>query len=575
MKLLARDIGHLWVRQAALALLLVPGAGAQTPPDRPPNTADAYVLLGLTKIDVSASIQIATGSIGVNESGGTLQGNGAVQLNQQDGVIAASTVHLTQSSTCAALFADPLNSNGNGQCSTVQPIPAPQPPLVPDLATSDVCSLPNPFPSCSSNSMTVDAGTVTTLPADTYGDLTVNGGTLMLTGGQYTFCNVNINAGSVVVAVAPSTLLVAGTFNVQPNAQVNAQGTPANLQVLVNGLGVNISGAGTPRTSVVANICAPTMNAQMNLMDADLVGTFVGWAIGVGNVTGMLGPVAPTTSTSTSTTSTTTTTTTSTTSTSTSSTTSTTSTSTTSTSSTTSTTSTTTTSTTSTSTSSTTSTTSTSTSTTSTSRTTSSSTSTTSTSSSSSTVPPTSTSTSTSTSISSTTSSTTSTTSSSSSTLPTPSTTSTTLPCDELRVTSFKFTPKSGRSTKGRLILGGVLADSGWAGVDPRKDDVNICVQIGGTTSCCTVDTQHWTKDFAAHFGFWDQKRTICPPIACTSLVVRRTGSAAFKITAPGAELTEEMLKQIQLGVVIGDHCSVGSLSLTDVRRKGRALVYP
>src|SRR5262249_6388326 len=133
-------------------------AVAQTPPARPPNTVDAYVLLGLSKIDVSSSIQFTTGSIGVNQSGGPLTGNRAVQLNQQDGVVAASTVTMNQPSTCAALFAD--SGNGSGQCSPVQPIPSPQPPLVPDVQNSDICRLPSPFPTCSSQNVTVDAGTV-------------------------------------------------------------------------------------------------------------------------------------------------------------------------------------------------------------------------------------------------------------------------------------------------------------------------------------------------------------------------------------------------------------------------------
>jgi hypothetical protein len=149
---------HTVLALIALGLGGLDQAAAQTP-DRPPNTADAYVLLGLTKIDVSNSIQFDTGSIGVNQSGGTLQGNNTIGLNQQDGVIAASTVHLTQPSTCTALFGG-SGSNGSGQCGPVQPIPAPQPPLVPDLANSDIRRLPSPFPNCSSEAVTVDAGTV-------------------------------------------------------------------------------------------------------------------------------------------------------------------------------------------------------------------------------------------------------------------------------------------------------------------------------------------------------------------------------------------------------------------------------
>jgi hypothetical protein len=120
-----------------------------------------------------------------------------------------------------------------------------------------------------------------------------------------------------------------------------------------------------------------------------------------------------------------------------------------------------------------------------------------------------------------------------------------------------------------------VLADSGWADVDPRKEDVNIGFAASGAPSCCTIDQQFWTLNFSAHFGFVDQSRSICPPLACASLVVRRDGSAGFKITAPGIELSGEMLKDIQLGFVIGEHCSTGQLSLVNLRRRGRSVVYP
>ena len=35
------------------------------------------------------------------------------------------------------------------------------------------------------------------------------------------------------------------------------------------------------------------------------------------------------------------------------------------------------------------------------------------------------------------------------------------------------------------------------------------------------------------------------------------------------------MLKDIQLGFVIREHCSTGQLSLVNLRRKGRSVVYP
>ena len=49
----------------------------------------------------------------------------------------------------------------------------------------------------------------------------------------------------------------------------------------------------------------------------------------------------------------------------------------------------------------------------------------------------------------------------------------------------------------------------------------------------------------------------------------------AEPLTAPGVELSGEMPKDIQLGFVIGEHCSTGQLSLVNLRRKGRSVVYP
>lgn len=104
---------------------------------------------------------------------------------------------------------------------------------------------------------------------------------------------------------------------------------------------------------------------------------------------------------------------------------------------------------------------------------------------------------------------------------------------------------------------------------------MNIGLATSGATSCCTIDQQFWTKNFSANFGFFDQSRSICPPLACASLVVRHDGSAAFTITAPGVELSAEMLKDLQLAFLIGQHCSTGQLSLVNLRRKRRSVTYP
>src|SRR4029453_12764903 len=90
--------------------------------------------------------------------------------------------------TAAAFFANTIPGNAAEQCGAArsQDIPAGQPPLVRDLESSVVCELPDQFskfPKCDdSNPVTVEAGTELALPPGTYGDLTVDGGTLRLEG---------------------------------------------------------------------------------------------------------------------------------------------------------------------------------------------------------------------------------------------------------------------------------------------------------------------------------------------------------------------------------------------------------
>jgi hypothetical protein len=56
---------------------------------------------------------------------------------------------------------------------------------------------------------------------------------------------------------------------------------------------------------------------------------------------------------------------------------------------------------------------------------------------------------------------------------------------------------------------------------------------------------------------------------------VRRNGSAGFVVVASGIDATEDVVTDTVLWVVIGRHCSVGSLSVDRLRRRGRTFVWP
>ncbi len=224
---------------ARIAFLLLLASGTPTRAQGPPDTPESYLILGLSKVDVSNSISGLSGSIGVNKSGGTLTGNGRVDF--ADGIIAGDNVSLNQPSMCQALFAN--HASGSGLCAQLQPVSLP---LVPNLKGTDVCALPNPFPACNSARPPVTVtGETRQLEPGVYGDLTVgDGGTVQLAG-TYVFCNVTTNNGSNVVTLQPTTLQVVDRVNVNANSFVNVTGAPADLRILVNGLGVNVHGQDT------------------------------------------------------------------------------------------------------------------------------------------------------------------------------------------------------------------------------------------------------------------------------------------------------------------------------------------
>src|SRR5262245_3485668 len=94
-----------WVLLAATSLLGggVP-AGTQGSPVGPPDAVDAYALLALSKMHVSGSVSLLTGSLGVNENDGELEVDSEVpvQLNTGDGVIASHKASLFEPSVCTS-----------------------------------------------------------------------------------------------------------------------------------------------------------------------------------------------------------------------------------------------------------------------------------------------------------------------------------------------------------------------------------------------------------------------------------------------------------------------------------------
>jgi hypothetical protein len=78
-------------------------------------------------------------------------------------------------------------------------------------------------------------------------------------------------------------------------------------------------------------------------------------------------------------------------------------------------------------------------------------------------------------------------------------------------------------------------------------------------------------------FKFWDMHhRNVCPPLHDMRINVSHTGRATFRFYAPRVERTMGLGSQVTLAAVVGNCCSVGSLSVSSLQQKKNGqVVYP
>jgi hypothetical protein len=146
-----------------------------------------------------------------------------------------------------------------------------------------------------------------------------------------------------------------------------------------------------------------------------------------------------------------------------------------------------------------------------------------------------------------------------------------------LRVTEIRVRPSKRDPSKASLSVHGVLADAGWEGANPRRSGVNLGLVAAAPPACCTIAEQFWMEPRPRRFKFWDMHRSgrVCPPVGDMRVGVSGPGRAVFKLFAPRIDLPTEIALDTALQVVIGNHCSVGTLPFKALQQRGRALVYP
>ena len=116
------------------------------------------------------------------------------------------------------------------------------------------------------------------------------------------------------------------------------------------------------------------------------------------------------------------------------------------------------------------------------------------------------------------------------------------------------------------------MPDGTFADVDPRTQPVSIQIRnAAGEQVCCTIPPERWQLLFRRTFGFFDQAQTLCPPIECLCLDLRRKGPTGAKITAAGVTPESPLLSPVQITISVDGQCASGPPTLQSNARVGEA----
>src|SRR5262249_41946020 len=104
------------------------------------------------------------------------------------------------------------------------------------VSAGGACTLPSPFPTCTTTKQKVAKRQTQTLAPGWYGPLMVkNGATLVLQGGDYTFCALRVSRGAKLLVAAPATVRVTGDVAFSNGSLVGPQAGlsagPCDLQL--------------------------------------------------------------------------------------------------------------------------------------------------------------------------------------------------------------------------------------------------------------------------------------------------------------------------------------------------------
>ncbi len=144
-----------------------------------------------------------------------------------------------------------------------------------------------------------------------------------------------------------------------------------------------------------------------------------------------------------------------------------------------------------------------------------------------------------------------------------------------MQVKKALIVPGPAGAMKGNLSLIAILAQAGFADVDPTRDDVTVQFRNqNGELLCANIAHQRWKHGSRrGPFQFGDPTGTVAQGLRKMQIKVSKSGSARFLTAGKKMDLGRYARPELTATVRVGDRCSTASIALRN--RGNKKFVFP
>ena len=144
-----------------------------------------------------------------------------------------------------------------------------------------------------------------------------------------------------------------------------------------------------------------------------------------------------------------------------------------------------------------------------------------------------------------------------------------------MQVKKALIVPGPAGAMRGNLSLTAILAQTGFADVDPTRDDVAVQFHnANGELLCATAPHARWTRErHRGPFQFADPTGTMAQGLRKMQIKVQKNGSTRFTTAGKKMDLGRFAQPTFTTTVRVGERCSTATIALRN--RGNKKFVFP